>query len=726
MSEMNNISPQLSENSLNNKNILFSYKKFEKEAITQILHKFKPSNLYFFRNFPIGFVTLNTKNLEEIHIRYPAIFSRLHISEQIQVIPSFDELHLQSLTTLQQSEYIDPASIIRATELYDQGIYGSNVKIAIIDSGIDDTHSDFSGRIDFQKSFVNSTYGYSSSEDYGDFHGHGTHVAGIAAGGGSYYPGIAYNARLYNLKAVNMAGYSTEESVLAAIDEAIEQNVHIISISLGSGESLPWEFADYISLAVDLAVDNGIVVVVAAGNEGENNPLATISSPAAASKAITVGATNGSTEVVSFSSRGPSFSYRMDPDVVAPGYQIIAPLASDSVLDLAFNAIVGIRLSDYIVLSGTSMAAPVVSGAIALLKQKYPTATPAALRAALQESAVDLGSNETVYTQGSGLIDVTSASTLLEDTESTNGFDLISSVPRANTNKPIEFADRVEFPGDYARMTLSFLTGTGGKISWQISDRIKKFVSFDTDDQGLSGSGYFEKSLNVSIPLDTIPEVYQGDISYNFLGKKYSIPFSFEIKNPISKVYLDTHYTGKDDSIFFNYRTLDEFLVYNSSLDINEYETAITWENLSQNDILVLTDLEYPISNYEMVLISKFHEHNGSILLVTSAFPFFNPHPYSQIVEKLGVSVNFSDRVDLINYSDNGRSRDIVEVNPEKQNIRWDSDNPLLIGVDQLPTFIGTGFKVSQSDPNLKYTVEVFSSAYLMVAGFEPSDKGKL
>lgn len=724
MFDINGLSPQLFENSPNSNNFLFSYKQSEKESIAQILYKFKPSHFHFFRNFPVGFVTLKTKNIEEISIRYPKIFSRLHISEKTQVIPSSDKLQLQSLTKSQQSEYIAPASIIRATELYDLGVYGSDVKIAIIDSGIDDTHSDFTGRIDYQKSFINSTFGFSSSEDYEDSHGHGTHVAGIAAGGGSY-PGIAYNARLYNLKAVNMAGYSTEESVLAAIDEAIDQEVDIISISLGSGESLPWEFADYMSLAVDSAVDDGTVVVVAAGNEGENNPLATISSPAAASKAITVGATNGSAKVVSFSSRGPSFSYRMDPDVVAPGYQIIAPLASDSVLDLAFNAIVEISLSDYIVLSGTSMAAPVVSGAVALLKQQFPTATPAVLRAALQESAVDLGSYETVYTQGSGLIDVAEALALLEDTENSNGFDLISSVPRANTNKPIEFADRVEFPGDKARMTLSFVTGTGGTISWQISDRIKKFVSFDTNDQDISGSGYFEKSLNVSIPFDTIPDVYKGNINYNFLGKSYSIPFSFTIKNPIAKVYLDTHYTGKDDSIFFNYRTLDEFLVSNSSLDINEYETAITRENLSQNDILVLTDLEYPISNREIEFISEFHEHNGSILLVTSAFPYFNPHPYSQIVEKLRFSVDFSDRVDLIDYNDNGRSRDIVVVPPEEQKIHWDSDNPLLIGVDQFPSFIGTGFKISQSEPSLKYPVEVLSS-YLMVAAFEPSDKGKL
>ncbi|MFX0206813.1 MAG: S8 family serine peptidase, partial [Candidatus Hodarchaeota archaeon] len=694
--------------------------------ILRILNQFNPAYIHFYQNFPIGYVTLDTKNFEEIRIKYPALFSSFHESKITQVIPSLEKMNMQGISKFQQSGYTSPASVIRASELYDRGIDGSNVKIAIIDSGIDDRHRDFAGRIDYQKSFVNTTLGFSSSEEPRDAHGHGTHVAGIAAGAGSSYPGVAYNARLYNLKAVNMAGFSTQESVLAAIDESINQNVDIISISLGSGPTSPWDNEDEISLAADIAVDNGISVVVAAGNEGGDNPLATISSPATASKVITVGATNGSTKVMSFSSRGPSYNYRMDPDVVAPGVQIVAPLASGGVLQKAYNAIVGISLSDYVMLSGTSMAAPVVSGAIALLKQQFLTATPAILRAALQESAVDLGPNESVYTQGSGLVDVGEALSLLEDTQNSDGFDLISSNPRANTNEPIDFADRISFPGDKARMTLSLVTGTSGIVSWRISDSIKRFISFDTETQVQQDSGYFERSVNVSIPLDTPPDVYQGSIIYNFLGKDYSIFYSFSIKNPQAKIYLDTHYTGKDDSIFNNYRFLDKFLVSNSSLDMNEYETAITWENLSQNDILVLTDLEYPLSSREIEIISKFHQNNGSILLVTSAYPYFNPHPYSQIIERLGFPVNFADRIDIIDYNDNGRSRDIVSVSPEEYEIRWNSDNPLFNGVTHFPSLIGTGFKVNLSESSLKYTAEVFSSSHLLLAGFEPPNKGKL
>ncbi|MFX0049893.1 MAG: S8 family serine peptidase [Candidatus Hermodarchaeota archaeon] len=718
--------PEIFENSAISKNYLFTYKESDKDTISQILGQFNPFYLHFYRNFPVGFVTLDIKAFEKICFQYPAFFTSMHESKRTQVIPSHDKLDINGLSKFQQLDYVSPASIIRAKTLYDRGIDGSNIKIAIIDSGIDDSHGDFAGRIDYQQSFVNTTLGFSAEETPRDAHGHGTHVAGIAAGAGLSYPGIAYNARLYNFKAVNMAGYSTPESVLAAIDESINQKVDIISISLGSGSALPWDKDDEISLAANIAVDKGISVVVAAGNEGQDNPLATISSPAAASKVITVGATNVSTKVISFSSRGPSYNYRMDPDVVAPGVQIIAPLASGGVLQKAFNAIVGISLSDYISLSGTSMATPVVSGAIALLKQQFSTATPATLRAALQESAVDLGSNESVYTQGSGLVDIAAAFNLLENTKIANDFALISSNPRANTNDPIDFADRISFPGDKARMTLSFVTGTGGAISWRISDSIKRFISFDTEPRVQEDSGYFEKSVDVSIPLNTSPGVYQGSITYTFLSKDYSISYLFTIKHPKAKLYLDTHYTGKDDSIFNNYRSLDEFLVSNSSFDMNEYETSLTWENLSQNDILILSDLEYPLSSREIEIISKFHQNNGSILLVTSTFPYFNPLPYSQIVEKLGFQVNFTDRTDIIDYVDNGRSRDIVALSPEEYEISWELDNPLFFGVTYFPSLIGTGFKVNRSDSRLRYTAEVFSSSHLILAGFEPPDKGKL
>jgi len=707
-------------------NLLFSFVPSERNDITRMLNQYNPSHIHFYRNFPIGFVTLPEKTLPLIQQIHPEIYSRLHHSQKIEVIPAFDQLYLNEVTRNQDSGDNSPASIIRATELWNEGIDGSGVSIAIIDSGIDGStsHGDFDGRIIYKKSFVNSTYGFSSAEDHIDYHGHGTHVAGIAAGGGTSYSGVAKNAELVNLKAANMAGHSTQEAFIAAIDEAISLEVDVISISIGFDISSPWSSGDELSLAVDKAVEAGIAVVIAAGNEGSEGELASINTPASAQRVITVGATNGSNNVASFSSRGPSFGYRIDPDVVAPGKDIFAPLAPGCVIELAYESLAGVDLGNYIPLSGTSMAAPVVSGAIALLIQQFPNASPAAIRAALQESAVDM--DEDLYTQGSGLIEVAAASSLLKNIETNGNFNIISSLPRATSDKPVEFAERVTFPGDSTQMGISLVTGTGGTITWDISSSIEQFVVFNTTPQVFSKAGYYEKSLNISIPFDIAPGTYQGDISYTFLGSTFEIPLVFRVKNPTSKIYWDIHYTGKDDSTFYNYRDLDDFLASNLLNDINEYESALTWENLSQNDILVLTDLEYPISGQEISTISKFHEQNGSILLLTSAFPYFNPDPYNKLTEALGIPVNFSDRIDLVNYSDDGRTRSIIPFSSQGVEISWDSENPLFEGVKNLPLVLTTGFKGNQSDPDLKHLAQVMVPPYLVAAAYEPSDKGKI
>ncbi|MFX1548354.1 MAG: S8 family serine peptidase, partial [Promethearchaeota archaeon] len=712
-------------------NLLFSFNPSERETITQVINQLNPSYIHLYRNFDVGFVTIQEKTLPIIQKNYPQIYSRLHRSQKIQVIPSIE--HFRPLMAVEslQSSYISPAEIIGAHGLWNKGIDGSTAKIAIIDSGIDGSppHGDFNGRIVYEESFVKAKYGYGagSEEDERDYHGHGTHVAGIAAGAGKDYRGIAYNANLVNLKAADMSGHSTQESMLAAIDEAIEQSVDVISISIGFGESQPWGSGDELTLAVDSAVDAGISVVIAAGNEGSEDQLASIGTPGSAYKAITVGATNGSTSVASFSSRGPSFDYKVDPDIVAPGVQIIAPLAPNCLIELAYESLIDVEtgpivLGDYFILSGTSMATPVVSGAVALLKQQYKEATPAAIRAALQESAIDM--EDSIYAQGSGLINVAGASTILELTKQNDGFNLISSLPKAETDEPVEFSERVTFPGDHSQIGISFVTGTSGTITWDISKSLEDFLHIDKTPHIQSSAGYFEKIVNLTIPLNTAPGVYQGNIDYTFLDHTYSIPLLLNVSNPNSKIYWDTHYTGKDDSSFFNYRVLDRLLASNQHFDINEYDTAFTWQNLSQNDILVLTDLEYPISNQELSFISDFHNQNGSILLVTSVFPYFNPDPYLKVLNTLGISANLTDRLNYVNYTDNGRERETKSVPP--QDIVWDKEDPLFKEVDKLPFRMGTAFSVDEGDSSLKFKTQIQGRPYYVVAAYEPSNRGKI
>ena len=698
--------------------LLFSYNLSKKKNILQDLNQYKPTNLKFYRNFPVGIITLPTDQLFQMKDKHPLLYSHLHISQKIKVLPSLEEFRSQIRSTSQLSNYIPPSEIINTSKLWSKGYDGSNVKIAIIDSGISSNlpNQDFRGRIVYEKSFIED------EEDPQDYHGHGTHVAGIAAGAG-LFKGIAPNADLVNLKAADLSGHSTQNAILAAIDEAINQEVDVISISIGFGRSSPWGSGDELTLAVDSAVDAGIIVVVAAGNEGSDNELASIGSPASSKKVITVGATNGSTNVASYSSRGPSFDYKVDPDVVAPGTQIYAPLAPGGVLELAYESLVGVELGDYISLTGTSMATPVVSGAAALLKHQFPQITPSAIRAALQESAIDL--QESLYTQGSGLINIGMASTILEQSKQAGGFNLISSLPKAMDDKPIEFAEEISFPGDRTQIGLSFITGMAGSITWEISSSIEDFIDFDTTTQVLSNAGYFERKLNVTIPYDKAPGTYEGSLSYTFLDATYTIPLSFTIDNPKTKIYWDTYYTGKADSTFYNYRELDEFISSNYQFDINEFDTALTWQNLSQNNILVLTDLEYPISEKELGFITEFHNQNGSILLITSVFPYYNSDPYSRVIKSLGIPLNLSDRLDFVNYTDDGRNREIIPLESEVD-IIWDEGNPFFQNVNKMPFKIGTAFKSDQDGSSLKNLAWIGDRSNLVIAAFEPDSKGKV
>ncbi|MHA2033399.1 MAG: S8 family peptidase, partial [Candidatus Kariarchaeaceae archaeon] len=550
-------------------------------------------------------------------------------------------------------------------------------------------------------------------------------VAGIAAGSGENYPGVAYNAQLLNLKVADMFGSATEAGLIAAINRSVEKSVDVVSISLGFDLSTPFDTEDILTQAVNSAVDKGVSVVVSAGNEAtEPVPYTTIGTPASASKVITVGASNGSRNVVSFSSQGPSLDFRVDPDIVAPGFQIVGPLASGGVMDRAYNALVGISIQDYIVLSGTSMSAPVVGGAVALLKQQFPDASPHALRAALLESATDLEENESIYTQGSGLINVGKAGELLSQSKTASGYELISSLPRAS-DKPVEFFQPLVFPGDKSELRLSFMTGAEGTITWEVNESLDPFIEFDTTPTVLSSADYFEKGILLEIPLNTPLGGYSGYIRYTAFGNSYDLIIKFTVQKPLATVYWDSYHTGRADSIFYNYRYLDEVLQESSFLyDINDHFTTISSEKLSHSDILVLTDLEHTMSEEEITTIKDFHENNGSIVLLTSFFPYYNPDTYNKLISLLNLPIDLTNQTPLIDYVDNGRDRETKVPSLDKESFIWDENSPFFNDAGNLPALDGTAFTGNLNDPTIVHYLK-YGSEYL-VAGIEPENRGRI
>ena len=230
----------------------------------------------------------------------------------------------------------------------------TDVVIAVLDTGIHIGHVDLDGgKVIGWKDYINGkTTAY-------DDHGHGTHCAGIAAGtgeGSSAYRGVAPGAALVGIKVLNRNGSGTTTGIINGINWMISNKstygIRIGSMSLGSSGSS--DGTDSLSVAVNNAVDNGIIMCVAAGNSGPAKY--TIGSPAAASKAITVGALYDPGEkgwvLAEFSSRGPTADNRTKPDICTPGRNITSCSRSTS---------------SYTTMSGTSMACPFMAGVIALM-----------------------------------------------------------------------------------------------------------------------------------------------------------------------------------------------------------------------------------------------------------------------------------------------------------------------------------------------------------------------
>jgi serine protease AprX len=344
-----------------------------------------------------------SNNLQKVKNKIPT-FAPKHVYKHLpSVSADLTKEQIEKLADLPQVvqiEYDEPTKIFSNSANYwygtqkartDFGVTGdrdgqpnkyskTDATIAILDSGIDPNHVDLKGKIIGWKDFINNL-----SPAYDD-NGHGTHVAGIAAGAGkgnSAYTGVAPGASLVGVKVVTAGGSGSLSILAAAIDWVIDNKdtygIDIINLSVGSTTSS--DGTDVASQAVNRAHQAGILVVVAAGDDGPARQ--TIGAPAAATHAFTVGAmadpdpSNLGFFLMDTSGRGPTKDGRIKPDIVAPGYKITAPKAGST--------------NDYVTHSGTSMAAPFVAGTAALIHDANPSLTPDQIKSQITSTAIDMG-----------------------------------------------------------------------------------------------------------------------------------------------------------------------------------------------------------------------------------------------------------------------------------------------------------------------------------------------
>jgi serine protease AprX len=423
-------------------------------ALVNVIVQFKtPPTKDELKQFgPYGQVKKTFNSINAIYVTVsPSLLAILQADPNVKYVsPNRSHRSFLDLTT----------TAVSASVAWQSGFDGSGVGIAIIDSGIalkhDLTRPDGVGsRVIYSENFA------TGQTDASDGYGHGTHVAGIAGSSGRdssgitfkrTFKGVAPNVNLINLRVLDQNGAGLESDVISAIQQAINlkntYNIRVINLSLGRPVFESYKL-DPLCQAVEAAWQAGIVVVTAAGNYGRDDSLhtkgyGTIASPGNDPYVITVGAmkTNGTyytsdDTIASYSSKGPTLvDHIVKPDLVAPGNQVISLMAPNSTLALSYPKTlisnstfetIGASGSsgNYFMLSGTSMATPVVSGAAALLIQQHPSLTPDQVKARLMKTATktlnlysvgtdahnfqQYNSQSDIFTVGAGYLNIAAA-----------------------------------------------------------------------------------------------------------------------------------------------------------------------------------------------------------------------------------------------------------------------------------------------------------------------------
>jgi serine protease AprX len=314
------------------------------------------------------------------------------------------------------------AQAVGSSPLWDAShgtVQGTGVGVAVIDSGVE-MHADFNGPDRRSRIVAHNPIVPAAGAGRRDDSGHGTFVAGIIAGRGygaagaaddQRYVGTAPNANVVSVKVSNRDGVARVsdviEGILWSVANKQRHNIRVINMSIA--QTTPESYkTSLLSAAVELAWMKGIVVVVSSGNLGPNSALYP---PANDPYAIVVGATDdnatagtGDDTVATFSSYGTTQDGLSKPDLVAPGRRIVAPLSNKTD---RLGVLYADRITDniYIRMSGTSAAAPVVTGVVAQLLQAKPNLTPDQVKWLLLKTARPLGGAGT----GAGYPDATAA-----------------------------------------------------------------------------------------------------------------------------------------------------------------------------------------------------------------------------------------------------------------------------------------------------------------------------
>ncbi len=613
-----------------------------------------------------------------------------------------------------------------------QSLNLSAIKVGVLDTGIGfeqngayAVHQDLSGSIAASVNFASGT----DPTDVYDEYGHGTHVAGIIAGSGAasgqVYAGIAPGVKLYNVKILNESGSGLEDDIITGIEYAVNNSLDIINLSLGGGNPDPF---DPESMAVKNATEQGVLVVIANGNDGPG--YFTVSSPAGAVGAISVGAVDQTQGITDFSSRGPNMGRIFKPDVVAPGEGIVSTLGSDSFIqkyygyfELTLSGSVT-ATNDYVALDGTSMATPMVVGAAAVILARFHQnhLSPAVVAASLLETAKDLGFD--ACTQGMGLINITRAIAFLTSIKTQNNLTQLARIyPKAIPYAPY---DIVDFPGQKTDVITKILHHGMQGIHFDttpIPAGMQLAISPNaTTINSAVGATFFNVSISTS--FDARPGNYSVDVLVKNASDAVldTMTIRLTLHKAEFKVYLDSYHSLEDSfphgfpfsRFAMDYYPYIEYLAnqgiqidtgmdfwtarYNSS----QQKTAFVDSWLSKYDMVIIPPLKSTLFDAELAALSRFHQSGGHVVLLGSRHQEFSIDGSNAVLETLGMNVSFTT-TNLEFIRDIGWDHDVVDFTLTNIN----SSNVLGTGITRLAWT--SGCTLNNMDPRAP---DVAFSAY--------------
>jgi len=633
---------------------------------------FDPYVIKEYSNFPVIRIKFNESTSKFRFFK--------HYNDQIYCVEPNRPLK-GSINVIPESSSIKSKSDVKIREsvgtnyLYSLGIMGNLTKIGIIDTGVYKHADEFGTRIKGREVFVNQENNYSKDiKDPDDAHGHGTHVAGVAAGATT---GIAPEAEIYSAKVIHDiviqgagggGGEETTAGLLDAIEYLVNNSVDVINISLGQYHNLPRGVRDEVINFVSIM--NNTLFTVSAGNSGTSyGDRGTLNNPATALQCLAVTMTDSTeTSILATASKGPKVDYSLKPDIAAPGQNIKGPNNKDS----------------YTTGTGTSFAAPIVAGAAALLidylKQENRSYSVATIKAALLAGARTL--NQNVWEEGAGFLNITRAWEILNSTEYINKTpDFTYLHPQKLPFEPYE----VLFSGSSILFNLTIISSSEFTTKIEISKNISDFISIPIPEYYIDNTSSL-LPINFSIPLSTPPQFASGSIK---IGKQ-TLDVEFEIREPKTRVLFDEslnritihgYLSNADDvqgdtsNTIGMYSALTKYLAYENNYSITPHISGdITLKQLSNYDVLVLANpfslasdrymdwIENPGTNYiapskeTHEAIHQFVAQGGGLLILSTDSSNYNITGLNEFVLSFGFQIQtqssgFIRQSDFINHT---------------------------------------------------------------------------